>query len=142
MKIILCDDDPSYLAKLQDQMNFWKESCHRSEAKIITFHSSEDLLEELEKGLQADIFFLDILFNSEMNGLDLASEIRKHDQKVMIVFLTNSEAYAKNGYGQIKPFFIHSPGNGYNIVYKEKMLQNCYNQRKMLMLLFVIFYGD
>lgn len=98
MNIIICDDDPIYLEKLQTQINLWKESSSRSEAKIITFRSSEDLLEELEKGLLADVFFLDILFNSEMNGLDLASEIRRRDKKVMIVFLTNSEAYAKNGY--------------------------------------------
>lgn len=98
MKIIICDDDPIYLAKLQEQTYIWKNERKRNEVQISAFRSSEDLLEQIETGLHADVFLLDILFESEINGLLLASEIRKKDVKVMIVFITNSEAYAQKGY--------------------------------------------
>lgn len=98
MNIIICDDDLTYLEKLNTHVELWKKDHHRKEAKVHTFHSSEDLLEQWDKGMKADILFLDILFESEMNGLDLAWTIRQRDEKVMIVFITNSEAYAKEGY--------------------------------------------
>ena len=98
MNIIICDDDSEYLDKLDSQVHIWIEKNHREEAKVIAYHSSEDLLAELEKGLRSDVFLLDILFDQEMNGLDLAWEIRKRDQRTMIIFVTHSEAYAKNGY--------------------------------------------
>lgn len=98
MNIIICDDDLTYLGKLTDHVNLWKTNNHREESKVLTFHSSEDLLVQMGKGMKADILFLDILFESEMNGLELAWTIRQRDEKVMIVFITNSEAYAKEGY--------------------------------------------
>ena len=98
VNIIICDDDLTYLDKLKDHVSLWKSNNHREEARILTFHSSEDLLAQWDRGLKADILFLDILFESEMNGLDLAWAIRQRDEKVMIVFITNSEAYAKEGY--------------------------------------------
>ncbi len=98
LNIIICDDDPAYLDELETQVHEWTRRNHREEAKVISYRSSEDLLADLEKGLRADVFLLDILFDKEMNGLDLAWEIRKRDQKTMIVFITLSEAYAKEGY--------------------------------------------
>lgn len=98
MNIIICDDDLAYLDKLKDYVILWKSNHCREAAQIFTFHSSEDLLTQLDKGLRADILFLDILFESEMSGMDLAWSIRQHDEKLMIVFITNSELYAKEGY--------------------------------------------
>ena len=98
MNVVICDDDIDYLHKLEEQVAVWKERNHKEEVKTLAFRSSEDLMEEWNKGLKADVFFLDILFESETNGMELAWTIRQRDERVMIVFITTSEAYAKKGY--------------------------------------------
>lgn len=98
MNVIICDDDIQYLEKLKSYVDKWRSNNHREETKVQIFHSSEDLVAQWEKGLQADVAFLDVLFDYEMNGLNLAHVIRQRDENVMIVFITNTEAYAKEGY--------------------------------------------
>ena len=56
----------------------------------------------------------------KMNGMDAAREIRKRDQRVLIIFITNMAQYAINGYEVgaldfvLKPikyfFFFHETG--------------------------------
>lgn len=98
MNVIICDDDSDYLDKIEKNVLLWAENNHKDEIKIYTFRSSEDLMEQWSKGLKADLFFLDILFHSETNGMELAREIRQRDERAMIVFITTSEAYAQKGY--------------------------------------------
>ena len=45
-----------------------------------------------------DVLLLDIEM-PKMNGMDAAREIRKRDQRVLIIFITNMAQYAINGYG-------------------------------------------
>ena len=44
-----------------------------------------------------DVLLLDIEM-PKMNGMDAAREIRKRDQRVLIIFITNMAQYAINGY--------------------------------------------
>lgn len=79
MNVIICDDDIQYLEKLKSYVDKWRSNNHREETKVQIFHSSEDLVAQWEKGLQADVAFLDVLFDYEMNGLNLAHVIRQRD---------------------------------------------------------------
>lgn len=48
--------------------------------------------------MKIDILFLDILFENEMDGMEVARHIRETDEFIPIVFVTNSEAFVKEGY--------------------------------------------
>jgi DNA-binding LytR/AlgR family response regulator len=98
MKIVICEDDQAYLQLLAGNVNRWAEQNHISFAQIVPFNSSEELLEALDKGFEAEVYFMDILFTNEMNGMAVANTIRMKDDRAMIVFITSSEAYAKQGY--------------------------------------------
>ncbi len=128
MNIIICDDDPGYLKSLGDLINDWKEKNRRIDVSILSFLSTEDLFEKLESGLQGDAYFLDILFGAEMNGLELAQRIREYDEKSMVVFITNSEAYAKEGYLVHAFRYLSKPVSSYDldacldVAYRQHML--------------------
>lgn len=67
-----------------------------------------DLLAETEKGTRFDVILLDVLMPGE-TGIDAATEIRKFDRNVKIIFLTSSSEYAVQSYSveafyyQLKP---------------------------------------
>lgn len=91
MKIAVCDDEELFLKKLYQY--FWKQQ----EDSVKGFLSPTALLEKYRAGERYDVVFLDIVMEP-MNGIDLAKEIRRMDQSVVIVFLTVALEYAPAGY--------------------------------------------
>lgn len=92
MRICICEDD-------QAQMNELKQlilHCDQ-QTEIIGFHSAEEMLFECNHTFPFDCIFLDIQMD-EMNGIELAKQIRKDDGHVPLVFLTSCKDYVYEGY--------------------------------------------
>lgn len=98
LHIIVCEDEVIYQKTMREKIDHWVERNHHEGVKIVVYNSSEDFLEQWEKGLKADILFLDILFHNEITGMGVAKQIRLTDSMLPIVFVTNSEAFVKEGY--------------------------------------------
>lgn len=65
---------------------------------IITFvENSEEYLFKYDRQNVFDIIFLDVCMK-DMNGMELAHEIRNFDRNVQIVFLTGNAGYVFEGY--------------------------------------------
>lgn len=65
---------------------------------ITTFiENSEEYLFKYDRQNMFDIIFLDVCMK-DMNGMELAHEIRKFDRNVQIVFLTGNAEYVFEGY--------------------------------------------
>lgn len=109
MQIVVCEDEQQYQKSIGDKINRWQQNSGYVAIKTLFFSSSEDFLEHWEKGLTVDVIFLDILFGQEMGGMSVAKRIRAADQSVPIVFITNSEAYVKEGY-EVRAFrYLNKP---------------------------------
>lgn len=91
MKIAICDDENIFVKKLYQY--FWKQH----NCSVECFTSPLELLEKYHSRERYDVLFLDILMEP-LDGIRLAREIRKYDQKAIIVFLTSSLEYAPLGY--------------------------------------------
>ena len=98
MRVIVCEDERFFQKSICEQIDQWIHKTHHEDVNVTLFSSSEDLLDGWQKGIDADILFLDILFHNEMNGLEIAKKIRETDSAVPIVFVTNSDAFVKDGY--------------------------------------------
>lgn len=107
IKVAFCDDDLSVLNELSFLLCQYRVRFNRN-IEYISFHSSLELLAELEKGIRFDILFLDVIMPGE-NGISTAKEIRQYDNVVKIIFLTSSSEFAVQSYTvgafyyQIKP---------------------------------------
>ena len=109
MQVVICEDEAQYQKSLGALIERWQQQNGYADVKLNFFASSEDFLEQWEKGLVADILFLDILFGYEMDGMAIAKKIRQSDQSLPIVFITNSEAYVKEGY-EVRAFrYLNKP---------------------------------
>lgn len=102
IKIGICDDELSVLNEISVLIDKYRVK-RNQEILYASFHSPLELLAEIEKGIDLDIIFLDIIMPGE-NGINVAKEIREHDQNVKIIFLTSSAEYAVQSY-MVNAFF-------------------------------------
>ena len=98
MKVIVCEDDSIYRKSICDKIEMWKKKTAHNDVHICEFLSSEDMLEQWENGLRADLIFLDIHFHNELDGIEIAKQIRLADEGVPLVFITNYESFWREGY--------------------------------------------
>ena len=98
MKIIICEDQAESRNAIAEKVREWMALTGHGDVQISTFSSSKAFLQQWKRGAQADLLFLDIQFESEMDGIELAKEIRLTNDSVPIVFITNYEAYWRDGY--------------------------------------------
>lgn len=112
IKLAICDDEVSVLNEMRVLIDKYRVE-RNQEIKYAAFHSPLELLAEMEKGMDVDVIFLDIIMPGG-NGIDVAKEIREHDKNVKIIFLTSSAEYAVQSYTvnayfyQMKPMWEES----------------------------------
>lgn len=96
IRIIICDDDNIFLAKLQHSI---ETTLHNMDiaAKIHAYNSMEQIGQPILSS--CDVAFLDIDFaHTRYNGLDIARKLRSARKDAIIIFVTNFIEYAPEGY--------------------------------------------
>lgn len=93
VRILLCDDDPRFLERLQGVIA-------AGLGVSATFHSFTGLEQISDPVLsRCDIAFLDIDFaGKRYNGIDIARKLRSFRKDAVIIFVTNYIEYAPEGY--------------------------------------------
>jgi len=98
VNILICDDIRDEAQKLENAV---KEA--GIGADLTCFIKAQDALDHIKKGAHIDVCFLDIIM-PEMNGIDLAVNMRNAGFTGKIVFLTTSKDYGVESY-QVKAYF-------------------------------------
>lgn len=109
LKIAIVDDETVYIDQIQTYIEQYGQEKNR-EIQTEAFCDGSGLLEHYSP--RFDIILLDIELG-EMNGMEVAREIRKRDQEVVLVFITNMAQYAINGYDVGALDYVLKPINYY-----------------------------
>lgn len=107
LKIAICDDTRSFLTDTQTLIQQWP---NRPEGMSVCLFSDADALIEAHKTAPFDIILLDVVMPL-LNGIDAASEIRKQDRSVKIVFLSVSPEFAVDSYSVKADNYLLKPVN-------------------------------
>ena len=103
MKIYICDDEPKYRQLLHEKI-LQDSFIHDYEAEVTEYESGEQLLNALDEGVSADVYFLDIqMENGTDDGIRVAKELRRRGDKGLIVYVTSFIDYVQTGY-EVKAF--------------------------------------
>ena len=95
-RIIVCDDDNTFLKHLSDQIERYFQNINQK-CKLHAFDSMEQISDQLLSS--CDIAFLDIDFmGKNYTGLDIARRLRTFRKDSIIIFVTNYVEYAPEGY--------------------------------------------
>lgn len=110
MKYIgIVDDNPNYREHVKALvLEVVKQE--QVEIEVLTFSNAQNLLYELEDGVDFELFILDIEMEG-MNGMELARKIRENDEAAFIVFVTSYSEFALDGYDV----------SAYQYILKDKM---------------------
>ena len=96
IKILLCDDDPSFLQTLRAGVERVLAK-RNAKAAIIASHSPAAI--SSDQLAVCDMAFLDIDFEwDNCNGIDIARALRQVNHRALIFFVTNYIDYAPSGY--------------------------------------------
>ncbi len=111
MKIAICDDYKQELLQISQFVDEYL-SCRLTESQneVRSFINSMELIAQLEIGKHFDIFLLDIIMPN-INGIELADEIRKKDEVAKIIFLTTSSEFAVESYAVDAFYYLLKPIN-------------------------------
>ncbi len=96
MRIAICDDEDSQCQFLQKLIGVWA----KREAALVTvriFGSAEAFLFACDGKKEFDVLLLDIQMKA-MDGIALAREIRKYNDRLQIIFITGFSDYIAEGY--------------------------------------------
>ncbi len=88
MKILLCDDETAYLISLENYVQEYMKN-HFLDCDITAVRDPAVIL---SNQMSFDLAFLDIQMEGT-DGIQLAQELRRRNEKTVLFFITNYEAY-------------------------------------------------
>jgi len=110
MNVLICDDILDEAVKLE---NAFKEADF--EINAVCFIKAQEALNFLKTGAHIDVCFLDIIM-PEMNGIELAANMRAAGFNEEIVFLTTSKEYGVESYQVKAYYYLLKPVNADDVV--------------------------
>ncbi|MDD3269854.1 MAG: LytTR family DNA-binding domain-containing protein [Syntrophomonadaceae bacterium] len=109
MKIAICDDNKQELLQISRLVDeYLSGGFTEDKIEVRSFESSNKLLTQIENGKHFDIFLLDVIIPN-INGIQLAAEIRKRNQVAKIVFLTSTSEFAVESYAVGAFYYLLKP---------------------------------
>lgn len=118
MRIAIAEDEEAYLEQLQAHLRRYREETG-TPIQVDAFSNGAHLVEHYQ-GVW-DLILLDVDMPA-MNGLDTARSIRRLDQNVFIMFITNLAQYAIKGYEVNALDYVLKPVSYYALSMKLNMV--------------------
>lgn len=94
LQIAIVEDEKSYRDLLESYLNQYAKE-HFLEIHTVFFEDGDEIIESYK--CEYDIILMDIMMQF-MDGMTAAETIRKQDEEVIIIFITNMINYAIKGY--------------------------------------------
>lgn len=109
INIAICDDCLTSITKLSKYvLEYSIENNLETEMKIFQYENSMDLMSLLDEGKHFDILLLDIIMPN-INGMEIATHIRRLNQVAKIIFLTSSHEFALASYSVNAFYYLLKP---------------------------------
>lgn len=111
LRIAICDDEPVQLALLEELVWEWAKERHMECATELCENAEQFLFllaERREKKQEVDILLLDIEMPG-MDGVELASRLRKEGEGMQLLFVTGIAERAAEGYDVDAVSFLIKP---------------------------------
>jgi DNA-binding LytR/AlgR family response regulator len=131
VKLSICDDELVSYECLKKMVTFWAQE--RLEPLELQYYTSaEELLFKKEEWADCDGLLLDIELKT-MNGMQLAKEIRRFDEKIPILFVTGYEQFVFEGYDVGAVSYLLKPVNEKKLVEAlERMLEMSHKNKDLI----------
>lgn len=132
LKIAICDDDALQREYLAELLAPWAKR-NRHLAEIKTFSGAKPFLFDYDRQKDFDILLLDIEM-PEINGIEIAKQVRAQNSAVQIIFVTGYYQYFSDGFDVSALHYLLKPIDGSKLYpVLDKAVNNLsYRQRSVL----------
>ena len=103
IKIAICDDEPEQSQYIKSIVRKWDNKIN-----VDMFGSAEKFKSAWSENEKYDILLLDIEMSGQ-NGIELARNLRKTDEKLIIIFITGFADYISEGYDVSALHYLMKP---------------------------------
>lgn len=110
INITLCDDECAEVIYLATLVRKWAAE-RGVDVRLSDYESAESFLFAYEDDKMVDILLLDIQMKS-IDGVELARQIRKHNETMQIIFITGYPDFIAEGYDVSALHYLMKPVNG------------------------------
>lgn len=109
IRIAVCDDERKACIEISSMAKkiLQEENIPYS---ISVYENASGLLKDIQNGVSFQIFLLDVLMD-EMDGIELAAELRKQKNKAAIIFISITREMALKGYEVSAARYLEKPLN-------------------------------
>lgn len=91
LEVYICEDDKVQLKMLETQIkNIIIMENYDMEIVLVT-QNPQEIIKHTKDGFMNGLYFIDINLGYNINGIELANYIRKHDKRAFIVFITSND---------------------------------------------------
>lgn len=123
MQIAICDDDTQDLLQLASLLEAYRHA-RKVTLSYASFQNATDLLSSMHSS-DYNLLFLDMLMPG-ISGMQAAREIREHNSKLEIVFLTSSPEYAVESYSVRAHHYLLKPASEEKLFpILDRLLDDC-----------------
>lgn len=126
MRIAIIDDEEVVGAQIENLVEKYSKK-NDIRADIVRYNEAVSFLENYKSDF--DVVFLDIKM-PKLNGMRAAEMLRKLDENIIIVFITNLIQYAIRGYNVDAIGFVVKPVDEYNFTILMDKVVRTYESRK------------
>lgn len=128
LRIAICEDEPE---QLSTNYNLLKSNADKMNYSFYLYTSGKELLADLEKGKTFDVLFCDIEM-PEISGINLGNAVRKYNDNLILIYLTNYPQYAIQAYETRAFRYLLKPLDEAVVKDIMAMIQKEYNQYQKL----------
>lgn len=91
LEVYICEDDKIQLKMLENQIKNIIIMENYDMEVVLATQNPQEIIEHTKDGFMKGLYFIDINLGNNINGIELAQYIRKHDKRAFIVFIISSD---------------------------------------------------
>jgi len=122
LSVFICEDNSAFLSQMEECINGFIKAKKFNVSIACATSNPNEILDYIKENSICGLYFLDLDLKCDINGFQLASEIRKYDPRAFIVIVTSDSDSRQTSFNYVIEAMDYITKNVYNL---DERVCNC-----------------